>query len=68
MPASGSTILVNTENGFGHWFEVPAPVTVSFSASPDQQELVCNNYSPSLLPSADGTGVLEQWTCNQLAP
>jgi Ricin-type beta-trefoil lectin domain-like len=59
MPASGSTIFVNTENGFGHWFEVPAPVTVGFSASPDQQELVCNNYSPSLLPSADGASVLE---------
>ena len=58
-PESGSTILANTENGFGHWFELDAPVTVSFSANPSGDEIVCNNYSSSLLPSADGSGVIE---------
>ncbi len=58
-PQSGSTIFVNTENGFGHWFELDAPVTVSFSASPTSTEIVCSNYSSSLLPAADGSSVLE---------
>jgi hypothetical protein len=58
-PQSGSTVFVNTENGFGHWYELDAPVTVSFSASPTSSELVCSNYSSSLLPSADGASMLE---------
>jgi lysophospholipase L1-like esterase len=57
--SSGVTILANTENGAGHWYQVDAPVTVAFSADPDQEELVCDNYSSSLLPSADGASVLE---------
>jgi lysophospholipase L1-like esterase len=64
-PASGSTILVNAENGAGQWYELDAPVTVGFSASPDQQEIVCNNYSSSLLPSADGATLLEVATRRQ---
>jgi lysophospholipase L1-like esterase len=58
-PASGSTVLVNPNNGAGSWYQLDAPVTVGFSAAPDAQELVCNNYSSSLLPSADGTELLE---------
>ena len=58
-PASGSTILVNTGNGAGRWYELDAPVTVGFSANPDSAEIVCNNYSSSLLPSVDGATLLE---------
>jgi Ricin-type beta-trefoil lectin domain len=52
--ASGRTVLVNTENGGGYWFPVNAPVAVP---SPDGS--YCPNYSSPLLPSADGTRLLE---------
>ncbi|WP_271318185.1 RICIN domain-containing protein [Streptantibioticus silvisoli] len=52
--ASGSTVLVNTENGTGNWFPIDAPVAVP---SPDGSS--CPNYSSALLPSADGTRLLE---------
>jgi lysophospholipase L1-like esterase len=58
-PASGSTILVNTRDGAGLWSQLDAPVTVGFSAAPDSQELVCNNYSSTLLPLPDGNDLLE---------
>lgn len=58
-PASGTTVLVNVLDGAGPWSQLDAPVTVGFSAAPDQQELVCNNYSSSLLPSPDGAKLLE---------
>ncbi|MDL4772830.1 RICIN domain-containing protein [Actinomadura xylanilytica] len=58
-PASGSTLLVNTENGHGRWYEQPAPVHVTFSSQPDHDEVVCSNYSSSLLPLGNGSGVLE---------
>lgn len=48
------TIFVNTENGAGPWYEIPAPVEVE---SP--LENFCPNYSSPLLPSEDGTQVLE---------
>lgn len=51
---SGRTVLVNTENGGGNWFPVDAPVAVP---SPDAS--YCPNYSSSLLPSTDGTKLLE---------
>ncbi|MFC6880041.1 MULTISPECIES: RICIN domain-containing protein [Actinomadura] len=58
-PASGSTVLVNTENGSGRWYDAPAPVRVPFSARPDHDEVVCSNYSSALLPLANGSGLLE---------
>jgi lysophospholipase L1-like esterase len=58
-PNSGSTVLVNYNDGAGPWSPLDAPVTVGFSAAPDSAELVCNNYSSSLLPSLDGTELLE---------
>ncbi|MEV4753757.1 RICIN domain-containing protein [Micromonospora sp. NPDC049559] len=64
-PNSGSTVLVNTANGAGAWSEVDAPVTVEFSPEPDHEEIVCSNYSSSLVPSADGTRVLELATRRQ---
>lgn len=51
---SGRTVLVNTENGGGYWFPIDAPVAVP---SPDGS--YCPNYSSPLLPSADGTKLLE---------
>ncbi|MFI0450831.1 RICIN domain-containing protein [Actinomadura sp. 6N118] len=58
-PASGSTILVNVDNGRGRWYEQSAPVRVDFSARPDHDEVVCDNYSSTMLPVADGNGLLE---------
>jgi Ricin-type beta-trefoil lectin domain-like len=58
-PASGTTIFANTESGVGGWYEIPSPVAVSFSATPTSEEMVCNNYSSSLLPSTDGASVFE---------
>ncbi|MGW2836620.1 RICIN domain-containing protein [Streptomyces sp. NPDC001493] len=51
---SGRTILANTENGTGPWYEIEAPVRV---ASPTAT--YCPNYSSPLLPSADGRTVLQ---------
>ncbi|GGS79785.1 RICIN domain-containing protein [Streptomyces griseoviridis] len=51
---SGRTILANTENGRGPWYEIEAPVNV-----PDPQINYCQNYSSALLPSADGRTVLQ---------
>ncbi|MFG3157033.1 RICIN domain-containing protein [Streptomyces sp. NPDC048219] len=51
---SGRTILANTENGSGPWYEIEAPVNV-----PDPQINYCQNYSSPLLPSADGRTVLQ---------
>ncbi|GGM18156.1 hypothetical protein GCM10010129_72970 [Streptomyces fumigatiscleroticus] len=51
---SGRTILANTENGSGPWYEIEAPVDVS-----DPQINYCENYSSPLLPSADGRQVLQ---------
>ncbi|MFJ5775201.1 RICIN domain-containing protein [Streptomyces sp. NPDC093094] len=51
---SGRTILANTENGSGPWYEIPSPVTV-----PAPEVNYCQNYSTPLLPSADGSRVLE---------
>ncbi|MFJ2214016.1 RICIN domain-containing protein [Streptomyces sp. NPDC101062] len=51
---SGRTILANTENGTGPWYEIESPVRV---ANPTAN--YCQNYSSPLLPSADGRQVLE---------
>ncbi|MFF5563993.1 RICIN domain-containing protein [Streptomyces sp. NPDC012623] len=51
---SGRTILANTENGTGPWYEIESPVRVT---SPSAN--YCQNYSSPLLPSADGRQVLQ---------
>ncbi|MEV5603604.1 RICIN domain-containing protein [Streptomyces sp. NPDC052299] len=51
---SGRTILANTENGTGPWYEIEAPVQVAAPTA-----TYCPNYSSPLLPSADGRTVLE---------
>ncbi|MER6346011.1 RICIN domain-containing protein [Streptomyces sp. NPDC001595] len=51
---SGRTVLANTENGSGPWYEIPSPVTVT-----DPQVNYCQNYSSPLLPSADGQRLLQ---------
>lgn len=51
---SGRTILVNTENGSGPWYETESPVTV-----PSPEVNYCENYSSPLLPSPDGRRVLQ---------
>lgn len=58
-PASGATVLMSTDGGQGRWFQHPAPVRVSFSKRPDHFEVVCTNYSSTLLPLSDGAGLLE---------
>ncbi|SEH01133.1 Ricin-type beta-trefoil lectin domain-containing protein [Nonomuraea solani] len=61
LPESGRTILVNTAGGVGAWYEIDAPVKVGVDLDPPNANLYlpCQNYSPPLLPSADGTRVLE---------
>ncbi|KAA2253559.1 exo-alpha-sialidase [Solihabitans fulvus] len=51
---NGTTLFVNDANGRGDWTESTAPVSV-----PEAADDRCPNYSPSLLPSADGRRVLE---------
>jgi hypothetical protein len=51
---SGRTVLVNTENGTGRWFAIDAPVAV-----PNPDGSYCPNYSSPLLPSTDGSRLLE---------
>ncbi|GAA1183119.1 hypothetical protein GCM10009654_45640 [Streptomyces hebeiensis] len=51
---SGRTILANTENGSGPWYEIESPVRV---ANPSAN--YCQNYSSPLLPSADGRQVFQ---------
>lgn len=51
---SGGTILANAERGNGYWYELDAPVRVPVTAGNP-----CQNYSSPLLPSADGTRVLQ---------
>ena len=51
---SGRTILTNSNNGEGPWTAIDAPVNV-----PNPDVNYCQNYSSPLLPSEDGTQVLE---------
>ncbi|MFA1550861.1 exo-alpha-sialidase [Actinomadura chokoriensis] len=60
--ASGATVFVNTADGEGSWREAPAPVRVPFPARPEHSDLVCANYSSSLLVMGDGRGLLEAAT------
>ncbi|CNE28785.1 Neuraminidase (sialidase) [Mycobacterium tuberculosis] len=61
-PASGATLFANTANGSGVWREVLAPVRVPFPAHPEHDDIVCGNYSSSLLSVSDGKGLLEAAT------
>lgn len=53
-PASGGVLLTNDTRGSGPWTAVPAPLTAPVPARD-----ACSNYSSALLPSADGTRLLE---------
>jgi hypothetical protein len=54
-PLDGRVMLVNTHDGSGPWAEVPAPVPVGVAAHYD----ACSNYSSALLPSTNGSAVME---------
>ncbi|MBU3065353.1 hypothetical protein KO481_27970 [Nocardia sp. NEAU-G5] len=56
-PYSGHDILANNNLGNGLWYEIPAPIPIA-----DIVDAPCKNYSSPLLPSADGTSVLEAAT------
>lgn len=56
---SGATIFANTANGDGVWHVESAPVRVPFPPHPEHSDVVCNNYSSSLLPMDGGRGLLE---------
>jgi hypothetical protein len=51
---SGRTVWVNSAGGSGAWREITAPVTVESTVVD-----YCPNYSSALLPSADGSKLLE---------
>ncbi|MFB4308732.1 sialidase family protein [Actinomadura sp. GTD37] len=57
--ASGTTLFANAANGDGVWSEAPAPVRVPFPSHPEHSDIVCGNYSSSLLAVGDGKGLLE---------
>ncbi|MBP2328107.1 hypothetical protein JOF56_008492 [Kibdelosporangium banguiense] len=57
-PQSGSTIFANTSNGLGRWYELDSPVRIT-DFGVDDEHTTCQNYSSSLLPSADGSRVLQ---------
>ncbi|WP_240929894.1 sialidase family protein [Streptomyces coryli] len=51
---SGRTVWTNSNNGEGAWKEISAPVAVE-----SQTVDYCPNYSSALLPSADGSRLME---------
>ncbi|MGI4864098.1 MAG: RICIN domain-containing protein [Janthinobacterium lividum] len=51
---NGKVVMVNTNNGVGPWTEIAAPVEV-----PGAYNNPCPNYTSSLLPSVNGTQLLE---------
>jgi hypothetical protein len=53
-PEDYESVFVNTNNGDGPWSWFPAPLQIQAPAGPDNG---LANYSPSLLPSVDGTEV-----------
>lgn len=53
-PENGAAIVANSDLGDGPWFELPAPIAVT-----DVRNTNCKNFSPGLLPSPDGTSLLE---------
>jgi hypothetical protein len=68
---SGATVLVNAAGGEGPWSELPAPVDVDIPSALDPDRDFCPNYSSPLLPSADGTRLLEiatDWDADTCKP
>jgi hypothetical protein len=53
-PENGRAILANGNLGKGPWYEIPAPIAVA-----DVHNANCKNFSPGLLPAADGSSLLE---------
>jgi hypothetical protein len=53
-PENGAAVLGNGNLGDGPWFEIPAPIAVS-----GVNNAGCKNFSPALLPSRDGSSLLE---------
>lgn len=56
-PGNGKTILGNDNAGAGTWYEMPSPVQID-----GVDNSGCKNFSPSLLPSEDGTEVVQMAT------
>jgi hypothetical protein len=54
---NGKTILGNDQSGNGTWYEMPSPVQID-----GVDNSGCRNFSPSLLPTEDGTEVLQMAT------
>jgi hypothetical protein len=50
---NGATLLVDSKGGTGPWTAIRAPLGVDIGDS------ACANYSSTLLPTSDGTGVIE---------
>ena len=53
-PENGHAVLTNTDLGAGPWSEIPAPILIA-----GVNNTSCKNFSPALLPSDDGTSLLE---------
>lgn len=53
-PENGKALVANGSLGRGPWYEIPAPIAVA-----GVNNTGCKNFSPALLPSADGTSLLE---------
>ncbi|HEX5118949.1 MAG TPA: exo-alpha-sialidase [Pseudonocardiaceae bacterium] len=53
-PENGKTLVANGNLGRGPWYEIPAPIAVT-----GVNNTGCKNFSPALVPSADGTSLLE---------
>jgi hypothetical protein len=51
---SGTVLFANTEDGFGNWYALPAPIPI-----PEAFDNYCPNYSSPLLPLDNGASVLE---------
>ncbi|MGY4924964.1 ricin-type beta-trefoil lectin domain protein [Streptomyces sp. 900105755] len=69
-PENQQVVLLNTAGGSGSWSWMPSPIAVPTSGAPSN----CGtNYSPELLPSADGrsvrysaAGVAGPYNCQEL--
>ncbi|MFJ6901871.1 ricin-type beta-trefoil lectin domain protein [Streptomyces hokutonensis] len=69
-PENQQVIFLNTAGGSGSWSWMPSPIAVPTAGAPSS----CGaNYSPELLPSADGTtvrysaaGVAGPYNCQEL--
>ena len=53
-PEDGEVLLGNDHDGAGPWYELPAPIAI-----PGAKNAPCRNFGSDLVPSEDGTSVLE---------